>query len=65
MSNNIRNIKGKMYMQVSDSAMPMGEAMRLEKKFKSDGYITELINAKKQRIGTMDASMATLWIREE
>jgi len=63
MSNTIRNIKGKMYMQVSDSAMPIGEAMRLEKKFKSDGYTTEIVKTKKQRIGTMDASMATLWIR--
>jgi hypothetical protein len=63
MSSNIRNIKGKMYMQISDSAMPIGEAMRLEKKYKADGFITEIIKTKKQRVGTMDASMATLWIR--
>lgn len=59
---NIRTIKSKRYIQIGDSAMPMGEAMRLEKKFKADGYITELIKTKKQRIGTMDANMATLWV---
>jgi hypothetical protein len=44
--------------------MPMGEALRLEKKLKADGYTTELIKTKKQRIGTMDANMATLWVRK-
>jgi hypothetical protein len=61
----IRTINQKLYIQVGDSAMPMGEAMQLEKKFKSDGYLTELIKAKKQRIGTMEASMATLWIHKK